>query len=110
MTRWSAITRTPPPLLRARPRLALHSRAGNNLNPVVHHEPGRYCVDGREAIPDRQRSGGAATRRARSRPGGAAVDPDGFDETRRAIGEARLGAVLSDSASALGANVIRRET
>ena len=42
MTRWSAITRTPPPLLRARLRLALHSRGGKNLNPVVHHERGRY--------------------------------------------------------------------
>src|SRR5438477_12844519 len=42
MTRWSAITRTPPQLLRARLRLALHSRGGKNLNPVVHHERGRY--------------------------------------------------------------------
>jgi hypothetical protein len=41
MTRWSAITRTPPQLLRARLRLALHSRGGK-LNPVVHHERGRY--------------------------------------------------------------------
>ena len=43
MTRWSAITRTPPQLLRARLRLALHSSGGNNLNPAVHHERGRYC-------------------------------------------------------------------
>src|SRR5580765_8860302 len=42
MTRWSAITLTPPPLLRARLRLALHSRGGKELNPVVHHERGRY--------------------------------------------------------------------
>jgi hypothetical protein len=43
MTRWSAIDRTPPQLLRARLRLALHSRGGENLNRLVHHERGRYC-------------------------------------------------------------------
>ncbi len=42
MTRWSAITRTPPQLLRARLRLALHSRGGEDLNRLVHHERGRY--------------------------------------------------------------------
>jgi tetratricopeptide (TPR) repeat protein len=38
----------PPQLLRARLRLALHSRGGRSFNPVVHHERGRYClvVDG----------------------------------------------------------------
>jgi hypothetical protein len=44
MTRWSATTRTPPQLLRARLRLALHSRGGKNLNPVVHHAAGRYSA------------------------------------------------------------------
>jgi hypothetical protein len=34
MTRWSAITRTPPPLLRTRLRLVLHSPGGKNLNPI----------------------------------------------------------------------------
>ena len=33
----------PPQLLRARLRLALHSRGGDNLNRLVHHERGRYC-------------------------------------------------------------------
>ena len=42
MTRWSAITRTPPQLLRARLRLALHSRGGQDLNRLVHHERGHY--------------------------------------------------------------------
>jgi hypothetical protein len=42
MTRWSATTPTPPPLLRARLRLALHSSGGNTKTKVVHHERGRY--------------------------------------------------------------------
>ena len=42
MTRWSAITRTPPQLLRARLRLTLHSRGENHLNLLIHHERGRY--------------------------------------------------------------------
>ncbi len=41
MTRWSATTRTPPPLLRARLRLALHSSGGKNENRLVHHALGR---------------------------------------------------------------------
>ena len=44
MTRWSAITRTPPQLLRARLRLALHNYGGKELNRLVHHERGRYSV------------------------------------------------------------------
>jgi hypothetical protein len=44
MTRWSAITRTPPQLLRARLRLALHSCGGEDLNRLVHHERGRYSL------------------------------------------------------------------
>ena len=32
----------PPQLLRARLRLALHSRGGEDLNRLVHHERGRY--------------------------------------------------------------------
>jgi hypothetical protein len=42
MTRWSAITRTPPQLLRARQRLALHSSGGEDLNRLVQHERRRY--------------------------------------------------------------------
>jgi tetratricopeptide (TPR) repeat protein len=56
MTRWSAITRTPPPLLRARLRLALHSRGGNNLNPVVHHERGRYSLEHAQRAGDHHRA------------------------------------------------------
>ena len=48
MTRWSAITRTPPQLL-ARLRLALHSYGGKNLNRLVHHERGRYSSSHRRA-------------------------------------------------------------
>ncbi len=46
MTRWSAITRTPPQLLRARLRLALHSSGGKDLNRLIHHERGRYSGPG----------------------------------------------------------------
>ena len=35
----------PPQLLRARLRLALHSRGGENLNRLVHHERGRYLQE-----------------------------------------------------------------
>jgi len=42
MTRWSATTPTPPPLLRTRLRLALHSSGGKGKTKVVHHERGRY--------------------------------------------------------------------
>ena len=34
----------PPQLLRARLRLALHSYGGEDLNQLVHHEPGRYSL------------------------------------------------------------------
>ena len=56
MTRWSAVARDPPQPLRARLRLALHGYGGNHLNPVVHHERGRYC---RLARPRLGRSGQA---------------------------------------------------
>ena len=32
----------PPQLLRARLQLALHSRGGQELNQLIHHERGRY--------------------------------------------------------------------
>ena len=59
----------PPQLLRARLRLALHSRGGEDLNRLVHHERGRYssplalaAADCLEA--DGWVSDGAASRRA----------------------------------------------
>ena len=51
MTRWSAITPTPPQLLRARLRLALHSSGGEDLNRLVHHEWGRYSTDSEVRLP-----------------------------------------------------------
>ncbi len=48
MTRWSATTPTPPPLLRARLRLALHSSGGKNQNRLVHHAVGRQLRSPRQ--------------------------------------------------------------